>query len=66
MTFVGLYIPICMVEILGAALTSISDIAYVNAYADGGTGGLVAKVLSPWKGGGKFLLVILALSNLSV
>jgi len=64
MTFAGLYIPICMVEILGAALTSISDTAYVNAYTDGGTGGLVAQVLSPWKGGGKFLLVILALSNL--
>lgn len=64
MTFVGLFIPICMVEILGAALSSISATDYVNAYADGETGGLVAQVLKPWAGGGKFLLVILALSNL--
>ncbi|KAF8974249.1 permease for cytosine/purines, uracil, thiamine, allantoin-domain-containing protein [Flammula alnicola] len=64
MTFIGLYLPICMVEILGAALTSISDPAYTAAYTDGGTGGLVAQVLKPWKGGGKFVLVILALSNL--
>ena len=64
MTFVGLYIPICFVEILGAALTSISDPAYVDALANGGTGGLVAQVLSPWKGGGKFILLLIALSVL--
>ncbi|KAF8885076.1 cytosine-purine permease [Gymnopilus junonius] len=65
MTFVGLYIPICFVEILGAALTSISDPAYVDAFANGGTGGLVAQVLSPWKGGGKFILLLIALSVLT-
>ncbi|KAF8191258.1 permease for cytosine/purines, uracil, thiamine, allantoin-domain-containing protein [Pholiota molesta] len=64
MTFIGLYVPICLIEILGAALASIDDPAYINAYTDGGTGGLVAQVLQPWHGGGKFLLVILALSNL--
>ncbi|KAF8192521.1 permease for cytosine/purines, uracil, thiamine, allantoin-domain-containing protein [Pholiota molesta] len=58
MTFIGLY------RLLGAALASIDDPAYINAYTDGGTGGLVAQVLQPWHGGGKFLLVILALSNL--
>jgi len=65
MTFIGLYLPICLVEILGAALTSISDPAYIDALANGSTGGLVAQVLTPWKGGGKFLLVILALSVLT-
>ncbi|KDR83261.1 hypothetical protein GALMADRAFT_89116 [Galerina marginata CBS 339.88] len=65
MTFVGLYLPICFVEILGAALASISDPAYVDALANGSTGGLVAQVLTPWKGGGKFILLILALSVLT-
>jgi len=65
MTFIGLYVPICFVEILGAALTSISDPAYIDALANGGTGGLVAQVLSPWKGGGKFILLLIALSVLT-
>ncbi|RPD65014.1 cytosine-purine permease [Lentinus tigrinus ALCF2SS1-6] len=62
LTFFGLWIPICFVEILGAALMTITDPAYVQAYADGSTGGLVAQVLSPWGGFGKFLLVLLGLS----
>ncbi|OBZ68501.1 Coatomer subunit beta [Grifola frondosa] len=62
LTFFGLFIPICFVEILGAALMTITDPAYVEAFADGSTGGLIGQVLSPWKGGGKFILVLLALS----
>lgn len=62
LTFFGLWIPICFVEILGAALMTITNPAYTQAYADGSTGGLVAQVLSPWGGGGKFLLVLLGLS----
>ncbi|PIL31536.1 transporter [Ganoderma sinense ZZ0214-1] len=62
LTFFGLWIPICFVEILGAALMTITDPAYVQAYADGSTGGLVAQVLAPWGGFGKFLLVLLGLS----
>ena len=62
LTFFGLFIPICFVEILGAALMTITDPAYTDAYTNGGTGGLVGQVLSPWGGFGKFLLVLLGLS----
>ncbi|KAE9390865.1 hypothetical protein BT96DRAFT_1024350 [Gymnopus androsaceus JB14] len=62
MTFFGLYLPVCFISILGAALMTITDPAYVAAYADGSMGGLIAQVLSPWGGFGKFLLVVLALS----
>ncbi|KAI0652315.1 cytosine-purine permease [Trametes meyenii] len=62
LTFFGLYIPICFVEILGATLMTITDPAYTQAYEDGSTGGLVAQVLSPWGGFGKFLLLLLGLS----
>lgn len=62
LTFFGLFIPICFVEILGASLMAITDPAYVDAFADGNTGGLLSQVLSPWHGGGKFILVLLAFS----
>lgn len=41
---------------------TISDPSYADVIEGGDTGALVAKVLSPWKGGGKFVLVLLALS----
>ena len=62
LTFFGLFIPITFVEILGATLMCITDPAYVDAFADGSTGGLLSQVLSPWRGGGKFILVLLAFS----
>ncbi|KAG1736972.1 permease for cytosine/purines, uracil, thiamine, allantoin-domain-containing protein [Suillus lakei] len=62
LTFFGLFIPICFVEILGAALMTITDPAYIAAFADGSTGGLIAQVLSPWGHFGQFILVLLALS----
>ncbi|KAL5480473.1 hypothetical protein ACEPAI_1743 [Sanghuangporus weigelae] len=62
LTFFGLFIPITFVEILGAALMTITDPSYTSAFEDGGTGGLLSQVLSPWNGGGKFILTILALS----
>ena len=62
LTFFGLFFPICFVEILGAALMTITDPTYVNAFGDGNTGGLLAQVLSPWGGFGKFILVLLAMS----
>lgn len=62
LTFFGLFIPICFVEILGAALMTITKQDYVDAFANGGTGGLLSQVLSPWKGGGKFVLFLLAFS----
>lgn len=62
LTFFGLYIPICFVAILGAALMTITDPAYVAAFRGGLTGGLAAQVLSPWGHFGQFILVLLALS----
>lgn len=63
LTLFGLYLPICFTSILGAALVTITDPAYVAAFGTGGsTGGLISQVLSPWGGGGKFLLVLLAFS----
>ena len=62
LTFFGLWIPICFVEILGAALMTITDPVYVAAFDNGSTGGLVAQVLSPWGHFGQFILVLLALS----
>ncbi|KAH7907851.1 cytosine-purine permease [Hygrophoropsis aurantiaca] len=63
LTFFGLWIPVCFVEILGAALVTITDQAYIDAFGAGGsTSGLVAQVLSPWRGFGKFILVLLSLS----
>ena len=41
---------------------TITSPAYTDAFEDGGTGSLLSQVLSPWKGGGKFLLTLLALS----
>jgi NCS1 nucleoside transporter family len=62
LTFFGLWIPICFVEILGAALMTITNDDYVNAFTNGQTGGLLAQVLSPWHGFGKFVLFLLAFS----
>lgn len=62
LTFFGLWIPICFVEILGATLMTITDPAYTAAFEDGGAGGFLGQVLSPWKGFGKFLLFLLAFS----
>ncbi|KAI0815353.1 cytosine-purine permease [Irpex lacteus] len=39
LTFFGLFIPICFVEILGAALMTITDPAYTDAFENGSTGG---------------------------
>lgn len=62
LTFFGLLIPISFAEILGATLMTIQNPAYVSAFEDGGTGGLLAQVLARWHGFGKFILVLLALS----
>ncbi|KAI0715106.1 cytosine-purine permease [Earliella scabrosa] len=62
LTFFGIWTPICFVEILGAALMTISNPAYTTAYADGSTAGLIAQVFAPWGGFGKFLMVLLGLS----
>ncbi|KAJ7486077.1 cytosine-purine permease [Mycena galericulata] len=62
LTFFGLFIPITFVEIVGALLMTITNPAYTDAFTNGGTGALLGQVLSPWKGGGKFILFLLAFS----
>ncbi|EGN93578.1 hypothetical protein SERLA73DRAFT_189287 [Serpula lacrymans var. lacrymans S7.3] len=62
LTFFGLWLPISFVVTLGAALMTITDPVYVQAYADGSTGGLIGQVLSPWGRGGRFILFLLAFS----
>ncbi|KAH0825946.1 cytosine-purine permease [Lanmaoa asiatica] len=67
LTFWGLYLPITFTVTLGATLMTITDPAYVAAFGStGNTGALIAQVLSPWGGGGKFLLVMLSCSAISV
>ncbi|KAI9566325.1 cytosine-purine permease [Boletus coccyginus] len=66
LTFWGLLLPIIFTVTLGATLMTISDPAYVAALgSSGNAGALIAQVLSPWGGGGKFLLVMLSLSTVS-
>jgi len=60
LVFFGIWIPVCFLEILGAALMTIPGGG--DIYNDSGPGGLIAHVLSPWGGFGKFLLVVLAMS----
>ncbi|KAJ7816974.1 permease for cytosine/purines, uracil, thiamine, allantoin-domain-containing protein [Mycena olivaceomarginata] len=62
LTFFGLFIPISFVEILGALLMTITKPEYTDAFENGGTGALLGQILSPWKGGGKFILFLLAFS----
>lgn len=60
LTFAGLMLPLLFVEIMGAALMCVPD--YVAAFEQGDASGVIAEVFAPWKGGGQFLLVVLAFS----
>lgn len=60
LTFAGLMLPLLFVEIMGAALMCVPD--YVAAFQEGDASGVIAEVFAPWKGGGQFLLVVLAFS----
>ncbi|EJU01230.1 hypothetical protein DACRYDRAFT_22455 [Dacryopinax primogenitus] len=62
LTYAGLNIPLVLIETLGAAMTTVTPDEYQAAFADGGIGGLIGAGLSPAKGFGQFLLVLLALS----
>ncbi|PBK84182.1 cytosine-purine permease [Armillaria gallica] len=62
LTFFGIYVPTSFTEILGAALMTITKPGYPESFESGSLGGLLGQVLMPWKGFGRFLLVILALS----
>ncbi|KAG8989788.1 purine-cytosine permease [Tulasnella sp. JGI-2019a] len=63
-TYVGLNVPLILVEFLGAAMMSTftEKTTWGDDYTDGGLGGLLGAPLSPLGGFGKFLLVLLALS----
>lgn len=66
-TWIGLIIPLLFTEFLGIAVmtaTTFNDNhnKYAAGYAVSGNGGLIAAVLEPLGGFGKFCLVILALS----
>jgi NCS1 nucleoside transporter family len=65
LTFLGVFVPCVLLETLGMAFTT--GIANVPAWkagfgTTGDVGGLLAAVVSPLGGFGKFLLVLLALS----
>ena len=67
LTFCGLFLPITFSVTLGATLMTITDPVYVAAFgSSGNTGALIAQILSPWGGGGKFLLVMLSFSAMCV
>ena len=67
MTLCGLLISTTFSVTLGATLVTITNPVYVAAFgSSGNTGALIAQVLSPWGGGGKFLLVLLSFSAVCV
>ncbi|KAI0126515.1 purine-cytosine permease [Xylariales sp. AK1849] len=64
-TFLGLFIPLCFTELLGAAVMTAAgqNETYLGAYYEYGIGGLLATVLIPPLGRfGEFCVVILGLS----
>ncbi|GAA6022870.1 hypothetical protein JCM11491_007025 [Sporobolomyces phaffii] len=68
-TFLGLYLPACLLQLLGAAFAAAALSGRVPtwnaAYETGSVGGLVGVALEPLHGFGKFLLVIFALGMIS-
>ncbi|GJJ09156.1 hypothetical protein Clacol_003378 [Clathrus columnatus] len=62
LNFLGLNIPLILVESLGAGLATVTREDWQTAFTDGGVGGLIGASLSPAKGFGKFCLVLTALS----
>lgn len=67
-TYAGIFIPAVMVQSLGAAIGSGTqvDASWAKAFDNYGIGGPLALALSPAGGFGKFLLVIAALSAIPV
>ncbi|PFH47937.1 hypothetical protein AMATHDRAFT_76967 [Amanita thiersii Skay4041] len=63
-SYFGFLIPSVTLQCLGAAvaIAATSVPAWGDAYAGGNVGGLLAAMLSPTKGFGKFLTVLLSLS----
>ncbi|GAA5913636.1 uncharacterized protein JCM6883_004031 [Sporobolomyces salmoneus] len=69
LTFAGLYLPACLLQIQGAAFAAAALSGLVptweEAYNAGSVGGLVGVALEPLHGFGKFLLVLFALGMIS-
>lgn len=66
--YFGFFLPLCLLEILGAAFvnTSFVNEAWAAGYATNGVGGLLAAVLEPAGRFGKFCMVVLAMSTSSL
>lgn len=68
-TFLGLYLPACLLQLLGSAFSAAALSGLVptweTAYSEGSVGGLVGEALKPLGGFGKFLLVLFALGMIS-
>jgi len=65
LTFLGLYLPCAIIQILGAAFgaAALSGLVptWEEAFADGNVGSLAGVALEPLHGFGKFLLVLFSL-----
>ncbi|GAA5865725.1 hypothetical protein JCM8547_002758 [Rhodosporidiobolus lusitaniae] len=68
-TFAGLYLPCCLIQLMGAAFAAAALSGFVPAweigFGDGSVGGLVSVALEPLHGFGKFLLVLFSLGMIS-
>lgn len=65
-TYIGLFFPLVFCEIIGLAAGTLTasqnTTTYLDAYHDNSVGGLTGQILARYHGGGKFCLVVLALS----
>ncbi|BGP48622.1 hypothetical protein JCM10450v2_004498 [Rhodotorula kratochvilovae] len=68
-TFLGLYLPCALIQILGAAFSAAalsgSVPTWEEAFADGNVGSLAGVALEPLHGFGRFLLVLFSLGMIS-
>lgn len=67
-TYVGIFVPTVLVQMLGAALYTgtMTNPAWKHAYTESSIGGLLKMALEPAGGFGKFLMVLAALSSIPV
>ncbi|KAM0789268.1 hypothetical protein ACM66B_000110 [Microbotryomycetes sp. NB124-2] len=63
--WIGTFVPICFINITGAALWSLTDPKYVAAREADGLGGILGAILEPAKQFGDILLVLLAFSTIA-
>jgi purine-cytosine permease-like protein len=67
-TYIGIFFPTVLVQILGAAMYSgtVANPEWKKAYSSSSIGGLLEMALQPAGGFGKFLMVLAALSAIPV